>query len=463
MLRSLSRAVRLRKTSAVELVERCIQRVEADHLNLNAVVALRANEALEEAATLDTRIARGEDLGPLAGIPFLVKDIEGVAGMRTTHGSRMFQHREPSPQDGLIASRLRSAGAIPVGKTNTSEFATEGFTGNDVFGVTRNPWAPDWSPGGSSGGSGAAVAAGFAPVATATDTGGSVRCPAAFCGLVGLKPTNTVVPPDPTLPWPDLTTCGPLGVSVDDTRLLLEVMGSLPLNGTRIRREPPPVARPLPLLIRAAPRFTPWGPLPSAVNTAFEDALSGLERALGVPVEPLQPNQIFKLGNPDRDWFILAGPELVEWIGRPNVVDDMDQFYPTTRGFLAEGLKTSFDDYLAARTRRVGYVGELDDLLEDGAIIASPTIASEGWLPEGPRPGVDESAPDAEVYNCIVQNMTGHPAVTVPAGLLSNGIPFGLQFTGPRHGDAFLLDLAELWEEAYPWALVAPGHEPFWG
>src|SRR3990170_3973807 len=223
MLRELADAVRTRRVSARELVERCLSRIERLDPGLNAVVALRGPQALAEAAALDERTARGEDLGPLGGVPFLVKDIEDLTGLPTTYGSLLFRDAPPAIRDGLIPSRLRSAGAVPIGKTNTPEFAAEGFTSNLLFGTTRDPWGPEWSPGGSSGGSGAAIAAGLAPIATATDTGGSIRIPAAFCGLAGIKPTNGVIGRDLRLWWQDLTTCGPLAPDIDDLRLLLLV------------------------------------------------------------------------------------------------------------------------------------------------------------------------------------------------------------------------------------------------
>ena len=222
VLRELADAVRTRRVAARELAALALERIERFDPGIGAVVGLRAEEALAEAAATDERAANGDDPGPLGGVPCLIKDIEDLRGMSTTFGSLLFRDAPPAERDSLIASRLRAAGAIPVGKANTPEFATEGFTANLLFGATRNPWAQDWSPGGSSGGSGAAVAAGMVPIATATDTGGSIRIPAAFCGLAGIKPTNGLLR-DPALCWPDLTTCGQLAVSVDDLRLLLEV------------------------------------------------------------------------------------------------------------------------------------------------------------------------------------------------------------------------------------------------
>ncbi len=438
-----------------------LERIEKLNGELNAVVRLRGEQALEEAAALDERVAGGEDPGPLVGVPFLVKDLEDLTGLPTTSGSQLFADAAPAARDGAVPQRLRAAGAVPVGKSNTPEFACEGFTANLLFGVTRNPWAPEWSPGGSSGGSGAAIAAGMVPIATATDTGGSIRIPAAFCGLAGIKPTNGTVSRDLALAWPDLTTCGPLGATVDDVRLLLSVEAD-PIPGdpsVRPARRPGP--RGLPARVLAAPRFTPWGPLPEAVEGAFDDALVAMERSLGLPVEPIEPDAIFRAGNPDEDWFLLAGPELVTWVGRDTVESSMDLLHPSTREFLEAGLRVTLDDYLAARQRRLEYTRELDELLGDDGVIATPTLASAGWLADGRMPGAEEPGVPAEVYNCAVQNVTGHPAISVPAGRFDTGVPFGMQFTGPRFRDDLLLDLAEAWERAHPWPPTAPGFGPF--
>jgi Asp-tRNA(Asn)/Glu-tRNA(Gln) amidotransferase A subunit family amidase len=461
MLRELADAVRTRRVSARELVERCLSRIERLDPDLNAVVALRGPQALAEAAALDERTARGEDLGPLGGVPFLVKDIEDLTGLPTTYGSLLFRDAPPAIRDGLIPSRLRSAGAVPIGKTNTPEFAAEGFTSNLLFGTTRDPWGPEWSPGGSSGGSGAAIAAGLAPIATATDTGGSIRIPAAFCGLAGIKPTNGVIGRDLRLWWQDLTTCGPLAPGIDDLRLLLLVeAGPVAGDPTALPAwRPEPVA--MPARVLATPRFTPWGPLPQPVARLFEEALARVERDLGLPVEPIDPEEIFRAGNPDVDWFALAGPELVEWFGRETIERSLGSLHPSTRAFASEGLRSTLDEYLAARRRRFDYVRELDELLGRDVVIASPTLASEGWTAEGPMPGSTAPGPPPEVYNCAVQNITGHPAVTVPAGRFANGLPFGLQFTGPRFRDDLVLELAAAWERANPWPEVAPGYEGF--
>ena len=450
--------------SSRQLVERSLERISRLDGPLNAVVALRAGPALTEALALDERVAAGEDPGPLAGLPVLVKDLEDVAGLRTTYGSALFAGAPPATRDGLTPARLRAAGAIVVGKTNLPEFATEGYSANLVFGATRNPWGLEWSPGGSSGGSGAALAAGLAPIATATDGGGSVRIPAALCGLAGLKPTNGVIARRPIPDWIDYSTDGPLATTVADLRLLLAVQsGPAPGDPTALPGPLPGDPRPArPGRLYAAPRFAPWGPLPGEVQSAFDAATAAFSDLVALPAEPLDPERIFATGNPDTDWFTVTAAEHVSALGRGVVERSLGRLHPGARWFLEEGLRVTLDGYLAARRRRFGYVRELDELLGEDGIVLSPTVASPGWLAEGRLTAADPVGPlPGEVFNTSVQNTTGHPALSLPAGRLPNGLPFGLQVTAPRFRDHLLLDLASAWERARPWPRSADGYEPF--
>jgi Asp-tRNA(Asn)/Glu-tRNA(Gln) amidotransferase A subunit family amidase len=454
--------VRTRRVSSHQLVERALERITRFDGQLNAVVALRADDALREARELDVQVAGGAEPGPLAGIPVLVKDLEDVAGMRTTRGSALFADAPPAVRDGLTPSRLREAGGIVVGKTNLPEFATEGYSANLIFGVTRNPWGLEWSPGGSSGGSGAALAAGLVPVATATDGGGSVRIPAALCGLVGIKPTNGLIARQPIPDWIDYSTDGPLATTAADLRLLLAVQsGPAPGDPTALPC-PLPEEPTRPGRLYATPRFAPWGPLPDAVQTAFDDAVAAFSELVRLPVEMLDPETIFATGNPDLDWFVVTTAEHVCSLGRGVVERNLDRMHPGARWFLEQGLQVTLDDYLDARRRRFGYVRELDKMLAGDGVVLSPTIAAQGWLAEGRLSTRDQVGPlPGDVYNTSLQNMTGHPALSLPAGRLPNGLPFGLQVTGPRFRDHLLLVLADSWEEARPWPRAAEGYEPF--
>jgi Asp-tRNA(Asn)/Glu-tRNA(Gln) amidotransferase A subunit family amidase len=455
---------------AAELVALAYERVGRLNGDLNAVVALRDEEqALAEARALDERARRGERIGPLAGVPFLVKDVQDLAGVPTRHGSLLLADAPPAERDALSVARLRAAGAIAIGKTNVPEFAFEGFTANRLFGATVNPWAPKWSPGGSSGGSAAAMAAGMVPFATATDGGGSVRIPASFCGLYGLKPTNGVIGRDPIPDWLDFTTDGPLALSTADLRLLLQVQaGPVPGDPTALPAESLRAvlaARPglRPSLVLAAPRFVDWGPLPNTLADLFDAALTSLEKDLGLRVEPLAPAQIFGGLNADEDWWRTGACEQAREFGAEAVEAEADRLHPAFLHAMRFGLRVTLDEYLAARRRRFTYARALDELLGADRVIVTPTMPVTGFTADGREAGTQTVGTKSSSYNTLAQNMTGHPALTVPAGRAANGVPFGLQITGPRFGDALVLAMGEAWEQAHPGAGVAPGYEPFPG
>ena len=460
-LAAIAGAVASGRISAVDMVTESLARIERHNRDLNAVVALRAEQALSEAGRLDAAIRAGHRPGPLAGVPVLVKDLEDVAGMPTTKGSLLRAQAPPAQADGLAPARLRAAGAIVVGKTNLPEFAVEGYTANLLYGATGNPWNPELSPGGSSGGSAAAVAAGLAPVATATDGGGSIRIPAALCGLVGIKPTNGVVGRHPVPDWIDLSTDGPFATTVADLALLLGVLaGPIPGDPTALPSGLP-AGRP-PARLLAAQRTADLGPLPPGVAAAFEAAATALADVLALPLTWLEPAGFFPHGNPDLDWFTLASAEHVAALGRAAVVEGLPRMHPSSQAFFADGLQVSIDDYLAARRRRYAYVRSLDDLLAEDAVLLTPTLAVEGFWADGRLTPDGEVGPlPPQVYSTAVQNMTGHPAVSLPAGRCANGLPFGLQVTAPRFADNTLLAVAARWEAAHPWPLAAPGYDPF--
>ena len=461
MLAELAAAVRERRISSEELVRTSLERIERLNPDLNAVIALRADEAVQEARAIDGRVAAGDEVGALAGIPLLVKDNEHVTGMRTTFGSVLCRNLPPEERDSLEPRRLRAAGAVAVGKTNVPEFTFEGFTDNLLFGPTRNPWGPEWSPGGSSGGSGAALSSGMAPIATATDGGGSTRIPASFCGLAGLKPTNGVIGRDPIPTWIDLSTYGPLGTSIADVRSLLWVLagpepGDVGAPPFPLRAEESP-----PVQALASPRVTEADPLPAPLEALFRSALEGVERDLGFAVELVEPEAVLGPGDPFEDWFVTVAFEHLHTLGREMVLASMERFSPTFRDSMDHALRIEPERYLAARRRRFGYARTLDRLLGDDTVLLMPTLSLEGWLVDGSVPGLGRPPTGPEGYNTDPINLTGHPALSVPAGVSPNGIPFGLQVVGPRWRDDMVLAFGSAWEATNPWPRVAPGYEPF--
>lgn len=464
-IRSTADAIASGRASAVDAVEECLRRIRERDGGLGAVVALRADEALADAADLDRRRRTAGPAGPLDGVPVLVKDLEHVKGMATRKGSRLLAGTPPAADDEVVPALLRRAGAVIVGKTNLPEFATEGFTDNLLDGATRNPWDRDQTPGGSSGGSAAALAAGMVPIATATDGGGSVRIPAGRCGLVGLKPTHGAVGRWPIADWMDLSSYGPMATTVDDLRMLFSLMTG--------RVSGDPSSAPFPITLGGAPlrptsvvvadRTSPLGPLPMVVAEAFHAAVADLADLLDVEVSVIGTGGLFAdLGDPDIDWFTLATAEHVNSLGRQWVEMSLSQMHPATVGFMRHGLAVTVDDYLSARRRRAAYTRRLDDLLGDAGVLLTPTLAVEKWRADGrlddpSEPGMTQ----AGVYSTAAQNVTGHPAISVPAGRHDSGSPYGLQITAPRWRDDLLLDIAALWESHRPWPQTAPGYDEF--
>ena len=458
-LRTLQELRERGRITATDLVTESLRRLESAR-ELNVLALENGEAALAEAAHLDQTGATGS----LWGVPTLIKDLEDVAGLPTRKGSLALRDVAPATDDGVTPGRLRAAGAIVVGKSTLPEFAIEGYTANLLTGVTRNPWNPTYSPGGSSGGSAAALSAGLVAVATATDGGGSVRIPASLCGLVGLKPTNGTVGRWPAHDWIDLSTDGPMATTVDDLRILFDCMrgpvagdpsalpsflsGSWPRHGER------------PLRIVAAERTSPLGPLDSGVEVAFRDAVEQFSDRFGAPVEWCDPASFFLGGNPDLDWFVTTASEHVAALTREWVDAHFNEFHVATQEFFQTGLDVTIDEYLATRRRRYHYARQLSELLGGDAVLLTPAVASEGFLADGRlRPDQDVHGLPASVISTAMQNITGVPAITVPMGNLTTGLPFGLQITAPHFHDYRLLDIAAECETAFPWPRTAPGYD----
>jgi Asp-tRNA(Asn)/Glu-tRNA(Gln) amidotransferase A subunit family amidase len=461
MLRNASDSVRSGRRSARSLIATALERIDAHNPQLNAVVRIRP-EALDEADALDRQIAAGSSRAlPLAGLPFLVKDVEDLAGFPTTHGSLLFADAPSAAADSGTVARLRAAGAIPVGKTNTSEFAFEGVTDNRLFGPTFNPWNLDWSPGGSSGGSAAAIAAGMVPIATGSDAGGSVRGPAAVCGLVGLKPTNGLIGRAAAPEWLDLVTDGVFGSRVDDVALLLSVLAGPAAGDTTAAPSWTTSAEPaLPARLMYAPRIQPGPPLESELDALFRAAIEAMARDLHLPVADVAPDAIFPGDHhPDDDSLVLLGAETIAWLGRATVEARRADFDRHFAPYIDDALGVTLDDYLAARRRRFDHARRMDQLLGPDAVLVTPTLNIPGLLADGRAPG--GASKENAMANTNPVNVTGHPAISLPAGRQSNGLPFGIQVIGPRYRDDLLLRLGEAWERIAPWPAAAPGYEPF--
>jgi Asp-tRNA(Asn)/Glu-tRNA(Gln) amidotransferase A subunit family amidase len=458
-LAPLASAVRTGVLTAAELVEESLARIDAA-TELGAVVRTCPVEARAAARRIDGRVKAGEDPGPLAGLPALVKDNEAVAGLPTTFGSMLRASVAPETGDGLVAGVLRGAGAVIVGKTNLPEFAFEGYTDNRLFGPTTNPWDRSLSPGGSSGGSGAAIAAGLAAIATATDVGGSIRIPAALCGLVGLKPTSGLIALDAALVAPACNSHGPLTTSVADAGLLLDVLvAGSPGPDAPMASHPDDRRRPRRVIV--SDRIVAGPPLPEDLASAFREGVDSIAAAIDATVEETDPDRIFPNGYDPEDWFRIVGFEQWRALDPAALEADASLLDPTFRRAmrLASALDQVERDLAGARCRR--YAADLDRLLAEDAVLLTPTLTVPGWTPDGRLDGTAEVGLPGWVYNTEPANLTGHPALSIPGGLLSGGRPFGIQVIGPRSSDRLLLEVAAAFERVVAWPLAAPGRRAF--
>ena len=453
-------AVAAKQLTATEVVNKALENIESSNPALNYMAQHCPESALKDAAN-------HSGFGPLAGVPVLVKDLENVAGLPTRKGSLALADAVPASFDGTVVSRLKAAGAIVVGKTTLPEFAIEGYTANRATGVTRNPWNPELSPGGSSGGSAAAVSAGVVPIATATDGGGSIRIPTAFCGLVGLKPSNGVIGRWPTPDWIDYSTEGPFATTVDDLRLLMSVIAG-GAAGDSVGSVGIPAKDYLnfknqtPTKIYAATRTSDFGDLPSELEQVFRDAVSELSGQLNLQVTWIEPGSLFGAADPDLDWFTTATAEHLVSLGRDWVVENFELLHPSSQEFFTQGMNADLDEYIEARRRRFDYVRVMDELLAGDAILLTPTVAEIGWFADG-RLSAETPAglSPPESYSTALQNITGHPAISLPLPVMSSGLPGAIQITAPRYREDLLLDLAQNWERTNPWQRNATGYEAF--
>ena len=448
----LVKAVRANEVHPRELVAEALRRIEADDGALNAVVALRPDEALADAERVDPS-------GPLAGLPVLVKDLVDVAGMRTTMGSEWLADAPPATADGLVVARLRAAGAIVVGKSNTPAFAHTGFTTNRLFGSTTNPWNRERSPAGSSGGSAAALAAGMVPLATTSDGGGSVRLPASACGLVGYKPTTGAIGRDVKPAWPSLSTVGATATSVADALLEARaILGGTPGDPMSIPASAVNIEPRRPARVIATPTFR--ADVDADVRRAFDAACASFEAA-GVTVE-------LRSGLVPTDatlaWFTIACADLAHAL-EPHR-DRWEEAEDSLALMLGFGTAVTTADYLAADDTRWLLSAAIDAVVCDpdsgDTILMSPVANVGSWGPEGPLPTRAGSTDDLSIAtNTTDLNMTGHPAVSVPAGFDDHGVPVGVQLVSARHDDGLALGAAALLEEVAPWPLHPPGYTPF--
>jgi len=440
-------------------VDVCLQRIRQYGGELNAFVHLADEAARRAAEAVDAQVARGKVCGPLAGVPFAVKDISDVAGMPTAQGSRAFAGAPSAAADEPMIARLRAAGAIPLGKTNVPEFGLHSATYNESFGVTRNPWDPARTPGGSSGGTSSAVAAGMVPFGTGSDGGGSIRTPAAFTGLVGFKPTTALVPRPSG--ESQLSCLGFLTTTVADMARLLDVSGgahpgdrlSVSMAGERFESAIETLnARDLKIVWSRNFGFAPVEP---EVADLARGALDRLVRS----AELHEVAAKVRLPNVYRDWVSDALNFLsleLQVAGIP-----LERLDKRSLSLIERFSRADPAEYLRVRNSYNAMEGALARLFERADLLASPATACAAFGADEEPPAVvdgqDATWTGAEPLSMFA-NIAGIPAISIPAGVTRAGLPVGLQIAAPRFQDRLLLRLARIAEQTDPWPRLAPAY-----
>ncbi|MEV6902355.1 amidase [Amycolatopsis sp. NPDC051372] len=439
--------------SPVEATEDALQAIEERDGELNAFCLVDADRALEQAKAAEIRWRDGNPIGWLDGVPSSIKDMFLTAGWPTRRGSTSIPAEGSWDVDSPVMARMREAGLVVLGKTTTPEIAWKGVTDSELVGITRNPVNPAMTAGGSSGGSAAAVAADMGAISVGTDGGGSVRIPASFCGIVGLKPTHGRIPLFPASPFGPLSHAGPMARSVDDTALLLDVIA------TSDPRDPAALAPPVGTYREAVRRdvrgliaaFSPtlgYVDVDPEVAAIIAAAVKALDDA-GLQIEEADPG--FEDPKPSFDILWSTGAAKLLDSFPPGSEDRVD---PGLRRVWEQGKTYSASDYLDATAARAALGILMGEFHTRYDVLITPTIPIppfEAGHDVPPGSGLSEW-PEWTPFTYPF-NMTQQPAISVPAGRTSAGLPVGLQIVGPRHSDDLVLAVAKLLEEVRPWVV----------
>lgn len=468
---SLSQLIHRREISCRELMGHFLARIETLNPQVNALVSMRPRaELLAEADEHDAALAAGEDHGWLHGLPIAVKDLSDVAGLPTTMGSPIMRNNVAA-RDGLITARMRAAGAIPIGKTNTPEFGLGSQTYNTVFGTTRNAWDPALCAGGSSGGAAVALALRMLPVADGSDMGGSLRNPAAYGNIYGFRPSMGRVPkhPAPERFFQQLGTEGPMGRTVTDiARLFAILAGSDPRTPLALAGDGSafihvPEWQSEPIRVGWLADLDGYLPMETGVLALCETALGAFEGA-GARVEPVAPTALGPA--PEDIWIawvqlrsLLVGGTLRAFYENPA---QRELLKPEARWEVENAQGTGALDVYAASVVRTALYDALCALFERHDVLALPSAqvfafdAAQHWPDSIAGRSMDTYHRWMEVV--IYATLAGCPVISVPAGFDSRGRAMGLQLIGRPRGDAELLSAARVYEQANDWAT----HRPVW-
>jgi aspartyl-tRNA(Asn)/glutamyl-tRNA(Gln) amidotransferase subunit A len=480
-IRELHEQLIKKERSAVEITQEALNRIQALEPKLRSFLHITAETALQQASAVDAKIAAGEEIGLLAGIPIGVKDNMCTKGIPTTCGSKILENFVP-PYESTVSQKLIDAGAVIIGKTNLDEFAMGSSTENSAYQVTANPWDVSRVPGGSSGGSAAAVAASECVVALGSDTGGSIRQPASFCGVVGLKPTYGLISRYGLVAYASsLDQIGPFGRSVEDTAILLNaIAGYDPKDSTSLKVQIPDYAASLKPDLKARSKLrigiikeTFGEGLDAVVEKAVTKAIEKLQ-SLGAEIHVIScPN--FRYGLPS--YYIIAPSEAsanlarydgVKYGWRAPDADNLLSMYKTTRatGFGAEvkrrimigtyALSAGYYDayYLKAQKVRTLIKQDFERAFETVDVLITPTAPTTAF-----KAGEKTTDPLSMYLNDLMTipvNLAGLPGISIPCGFDEQGLPIGLQLIGKVLREDQLLQIAYAYEQATTWHLRQP-------
>lgn len=453
----LASLIRSRQVSPVELMKATLERIDEINPKLNAFVTMNEN-AMAEAKLAEAAVMKGVPLGPLHGVPVGIKDMTPTKGIRTTMGSRLMEHNVPD-HDAVFVQRLKGAGALVVGKTNTPEFGYKGTTDNLLFGATNNPWNLDRTPGGSSGGSAAAVAAGLVSLAEGGDAGGSIRIPAAFCGVYGFKPTFGRIPADVIggfLSTSPFIHFGTISRTVTDSALMYDIgAGEHMVDPYSLKNEQDVFAE-LEHGIKgmkfAYSRDFGFIPVDKEVAAAVERTVE-LFRALGAEVEEVD----LAIDNPQ---MTLVDPWIKQWTALitngfgdlpPEHLDLLD---PKVKEYIQQGLKLTAFELTRANNVRDVIWNKTRELFDKYDALISPVTSCTAFPTSVYGPSEINGVPIDPSSGWMLTypfNLTGQPAASIPCGFDSQGLPIGLHIACQRFEDAKLLRISRAFERIAPW------------
>ncbi|MFX1366210.1 MAG: amidase [Promethearchaeota archaeon] len=461
----MAETIKRQELTSLEITETIIERIEKINPIINAYCTTTFDIARENAKKADEAVKKGEKLGLLHGIPTSIKDLENTDGIRTTMGCKIYEHNIPK-KDAIPVKRIKDAGAIILGKTNTPSLGYKGVTDNLIFGATKNPWNLEKTCGGSSGGAAAAVASGLGPLALGSDGGGSIRIPSSFCGVYGFKPNYGRIPHDYMKFMGYLGTLthkGPIVRYVKDAALMLDAM----VGEDIVDRYSLP-----------KPNFSyleEFENEPNNIRIGYSLDL-GFAKALDSGVKKVMLDAIYKFEN--LNWSIeessikLPSPAMAHWIIwttgfyynlKPYIKQWGDKIDPQLVEIVKIGSQFTIDDIKWAEIRREMVYEEICRNFNNFDILITPTLACPAFNLDNQFPEtIDGKKVDAGAWLPFTYpfNLSGHPAASISCGWSSNGLPIGMQIVGPRLDELIVLQVSRMFEELSPWQDKKPNFKP---